>query len=279
VRQAAALAPILAAWRGAPSRTWSLIITLYGDAIVPRGGVVWLGTLLEFFRALDIGDGVVRTAMSRLAADGWLVRQRVGRNSFYRLDTKGEAAFIEATRRIYSASPPTWPGHFALLLPESTERETLIQAGCGMIAPGVFVSPRPAKADGLVLDVQGDPATLRALAARAWPLDALAASYNAFIDSFSTLRDFLAAGGACEDMEAMAARVLLIHQYRRIVLRDPRLPEDVLPENWPGTAARSLCAEVYRALLPASEAWLDAHAIDETGAALVRNPAIFERFS
>ena len=70
-----ALDPVLAALRGAPSRTWSLIITLYGDAIVPRGGSVWLGTLLEFFRVLEIGDGVVRTAMSRLAADGWLGRQ------------------------------------------------------------------------------------------------------------------------------------------------------------------------------------------------------------
>jgi len=29
---------------------------------------VWLGTLLEFFKSLDIDGNVVRTAMSRLAA-------------------------------------------------------------------------------------------------------------------------------------------------------------------------------------------------------------------
>ena len=107
----------------------------------------------------------------------------------------------------------------------------------------------------------------------------MAASYADFVQSFTPLRDFLAGGGVCTPMEAMAARVLLIHQYRRIVLRDPRLPDAVLPEHWPGTAARCLCAEVYRALLPASEAWLDAHAIDETGAALVRNSEVFQRFS
>ena len=67
------------------SRTGSIIITVFGDAIVPRGGAVWLGTLLEFFKRLDIDGGVVRTAMSRLAADGWLERNKVGRNSFYRL--------------------------------------------------------------------------------------------------------------------------------------------------------------------------------------------------
>ena len=71
--------------KGEPSRTGSIIITVFGDAIVPRGGSVWLGTLLEFFQALDIDGGVVRTAMSRLAADGWFEREKVGRNSFYRL--------------------------------------------------------------------------------------------------------------------------------------------------------------------------------------------------
>ncbi|MFG1316914.1 phenylacetic acid degradation operon negative regulatory protein PaaX, partial [Xanthobacter autotrophicus] len=30
--------------RAEPSRTWSIIVTIYGDAIVPRGGSVWLGT-------------------------------------------------------------------------------------------------------------------------------------------------------------------------------------------------------------------------------------------
>ena len=81
----ATLDPILDHLRGEPSRTWSIIITIYGDAIVPRGGCVWLGTLLAFFRAMGLSDGLVRTAMSRLATDGWLERIKVGRNSFYRL--------------------------------------------------------------------------------------------------------------------------------------------------------------------------------------------------
>ena len=54
-------------WRGEPSRTWSLIVTLFGDALVPRGGAVWLGDVCWRSSARsDIGDGVVRTAMSRL---------------------------------------------------------------------------------------------------------------------------------------------------------------------------------------------------------------------
>ena len=99
-----------------PSRTGSIIITVFGDAIVPRGGSVWLGTLLEFFKALDIDGGVVRTAMSRLAADGWFEREKVGRNSFYRLVKKGRQTFDTATRHIYDPPPSDWTGRFELLL-------------------------------------------------------------------------------------------------------------------------------------------------------------------
>ena len=85
------LARIIDQLKREPSRTGSIVITVFGDAIVPRGGSVWLGTLLEFFKTLDIDSGVVRTAMSRLAADGWLEREKVGRNSFYRLVEEGAA--------------------------------------------------------------------------------------------------------------------------------------------------------------------------------------------
>src|SRR4030088_856352 len=79
------LARIVEQLKREPSRTGSIVITVFGDAIVPRGGSVWLGALLEFFTALDIDSSVVRTAMSRLTADGWFERTKVGRNSFYRL--------------------------------------------------------------------------------------------------------------------------------------------------------------------------------------------------
>ena len=110
------LARIIDQLKREPSRTGSIVITVFGDAIVPRGGSVWLGTLLEFFKALDIDSGVVRTAMSRLAADGWLEREKVGRNSFYRLVKKGRQTFDAATKHIYDPQASDWTGRFELLL-------------------------------------------------------------------------------------------------------------------------------------------------------------------
>src|SRR3979490_392307 len=79
------LARIIEQLKREPSRTDSIGITVFGDAIVPRGRSAGVVTLLEFFTSVDMDSGLVRTAMSRLATDGWLEREKVGRNSFYRL--------------------------------------------------------------------------------------------------------------------------------------------------------------------------------------------------
>ncbi|WP_029005784.1 phenylacetic acid degradation operon negative regulatory protein PaaX [Azorhizobium doebereinerae] len=284
----AALAQILDHLRAEPSRTWSIIITVYGDAIVPRGGTVWLGTLLAFFKALDISEGVVRTAMSRLASDGWLERHKVGRNSFYRLAEKGRETFREAAEHIYAPRTPRWNGRFDLLLLDAgadrdAARGALEAAGFGAPAPGVWIAPSgaplPAAAEGaLRLEAGGDGATSRALAARSWPLDATAEAYARFLAAFEPLRAALATGGSLSDVDAMVARVLLIHEYRRIVLRDPILPAQVLPPDWPGAAARALCADVYGRVLAPSERWLDQNAVDASGAPLPPDEKIFSRF-
>lgn len=283
----AALEQILAHVRQEPSRTWSIIITLYGDAIVPRGGSVWLGTLLAFFNALGISDGVVRTAMSRLASDGWLERTRVGRNSYYRLAEKGEDTFRRATEHIYRPSPPRWAGAFEFLIAgEGANSEALRaamgEAEFGSPAPGVFIAPGGAtipESDGLIrLRASGDTDAQRALAAQSWPLADIGEAYCGFLAAFEPLRAALVTGGALSDLDALVARVLLIHEYRRIVLRDPILPVEVLPEGWPGTAARGLCGEIYGHVVPGSERWLDHNAINERSKPLPASDEIHKRF-
>src|ERR1700738_4906519 len=106
------LARIIEQLKREPSRTGSIVITVFGDAIVPRGGSVWLGTLLEFFKTIDIDSSVVRTAMSRLAADGWFEREKVGRNSFYRLGKRERQTFDIATEQMYGGAGSGWGGRF-----------------------------------------------------------------------------------------------------------------------------------------------------------------------
>ena len=77
----------------------------------------------------------------------------------------------------------------------------------------------------------------------------------------------------------MVARTLLIHEFRRVVLRDPHLPDTLLPARWPGHEAHRLCARVYHAVLPAAERWLDAHRLAGDGTLPPPEPALFRRLS
>src|SRR5580704_15712977 len=258
-----------------PSRTGSIIITVFGDAIVARGGSVWLGTLLQFFEALDIDGGVVRTAMSRLAADGWLEREKVGRNSFYRLAASGQRTFAAATTHIYDPPASDWSGRFELLLignvsDRDAAREALRNAGFGSPLPGVWVAPSgvpiPEEAASAIrLEVSAEDESGRRLLRESWPLERTADAYQKFMKTFEPLRGWIDRRGALADADAFTARILLIHHYRRVVLRDPLLPTALLPEDWPGQAARQLCGDIYRGLLAPSEQWLDRHGSNENG--------------
>jgi phenylacetic acid degradation operon negative regulatory protein len=285
---AAPLDRIIQQLKREPSRTGSIVITVFGDAIAPRGGSVWLGTLLEFFGMLDIEGGVVRTAMSRLAADGWLERSRVGRNSFYRLVENGRQTFDVATRHIYDPPTSDWTGRFELLLIGSADdrdasREALGNAGFGSPLPGVWVAPSgapiPREAKGAIrLEVSAEDENGRRLLAASWPLDRTAGAYLKFMKMFEPLRSWAAGRERLSDADAFVGRILLIHYYRRVVLRDPLLPTALLPRDWPGRAARTLCGDIYRALLPASEQWLDRQASNETGALPKAGAELGQRF-
>jgi phenylacetic acid degradation operon negative regulatory protein len=282
------LARIVDQLKREPSRTGSIIITVFGDAIVPRGGSVALGTLLEFFAAIDVDSSVVRTAMSRLTADGWFEREKVGRNSFYRLVQRERLTFDIATRHIYGAPVSDWTGRFELLLignggDRDAAREALKNAGFGSPLPGVWVAPSgvpiPEEAKGAIrLEVSAEDDSGRRLLSESWPLERTAEAYRRFMKSFEPLRAWVARD-KLSDIDAFTARVLLIHHYRRVVLRDPLLPVALLPRDWPGGAARKLCGEIYRGLLPASEQWLDCHAGNENGPLPAAGKELSRRFA
>lgn len=84
--------------------------------------------------------------------------------------------------------------------------------------------------------------------------------------------------GALADENAWLLRTLLIHDYRRLLLRDPELPEVLLPSAWPGHQARLLCKEIYHRLLLPSERHLDAHLHLANGQTPMPGPMLAQRF-
>ena len=283
------LSRIVSQFKREPSRTGSLIITFYGDAILPRGGSVWLGTLLAFLKMLEIDGGVVRTAMSRLAADGWLDREKVGRKSFYRLAAGGHERFASGVAHVYHPQPSEWQGLLELLLISNGEdreasRAALTEAGFGNPMPGIWVAPSgvavPAEVAGAIrLEVAADHEMGRRLIEQSWLLPQIAGSYRDFVKTFAPLEAWIAGTDALAPADAMLARILLIHQYRRVLLRDPLLPPALLPADWPAPEARALCGSIYRALLPAAEHWLDANGASAAGSLPAPGRELARRFA
>ena len=260
-----------------------------------------LGDLIALLDAFALNDSQVRTALSRLVADGWLAAERKGRRSLYRLTETGRHRFDEATRRIYAGPPEEWHGywHVVVLPPESASRDELKKdlgwLGFGTLAPGMMLHPAP-DPDSLA-SVVGDlpaaerplviagsaafhapPDLLRDLVARCWDLEALAADYRQFLATFAPLDKALADGFRPQPLPALLARLMLIHDYRRIILRDPMLPPRLLPGDWIGRAAYRTARDIYRKLASPAERWIDANLHDASGPLPAPDVGFRERF-
>lgn len=251
-----------------PPRAKSLIVTVWGDALAPHGGGVWLSGLIRLMAPFGINDRLVRTSVFRLARDGWLDSASHGRVSRYRLTRDGARRFDDAHRRIYERPVEDWHGQWELVLVDAVApaqraplRDELAWAGFGELSANAFIRPREPGRDlpsvlatpgvaGRVLvaqagDLPGQP-PLAAAVERAWDLAALAADYRHFLHRFGAVIERFRADGDHDPAQCFIVRTMLIHAYRRVLLRDPLLPAALLPLDWPGSAAYALCRDFYR---------------------------------
>lgn len=252
---------------GLELRAAGFIVTVYGDVVVPRGGSLWTGTLIEVCARVGISETLVRTAVSRLVAAHRLRGERVGRRSFYRLDTSAQQEFDQAAALLYAPEVPA-TGWQILHAPGLTEEEARHQR-MGHMGGAVFIrpdrgQPRP---EGAICFHAADPVDLPSLA-RFWDLSALDARYGDFLLRFGKV----AGAAALSDEDALVLRLLLVHTYRGVMLRDPRLPGAALPADWKGHAARALFRTLYRDLSAAAERWIGARFEGMEGLLVPRSP-------
>ena len=225
----------------------AFIVTVYGDVVVPRGGVLWTGTLIDLCARVGINESLVRTAISRLVAASRLEGERIGRRSYYRLRSSALAEFMQAADLLYGPDRPArgWQIiHDPDLRPEDARRQRM-----GHMGGSVFLRPdrgQPLPEGALVFHAEAVKSD-RPLAGF-WDLSALHDGYGRFMDLFGAVDP-----AGMSDEEALVVRLLLVHGYRTVLLRDPRLPEEHLPEGWNGAQARALFRRLYLALTPGAQ--------------------------
>ena len=263
-------------------RAGSFIVTFYGDVILPHGGSVWIGNVIDTCRIVGINESQSRTAISRLVEAGRLSGLRAGRRSFYHLTDAAAAEFQAAAQAIHGPGAVAESDPWTLVrVPADatlTALTTLFDRGFGAVGPTMALKPGDCVAevratlgdvDGLVVFVARPPLAassgLSDLAAESWDLDALATVYTGFEALFGPLAMALDDGQALDGPESLVARLLLVHEFRRIALRDPSLPVSALPRDWPGETARNLFRACYDRLTPAAEKHVHARFVDVGG--------------
>ncbi|HKM15261.1 MAG TPA: phenylacetic acid degradation operon negative regulatory protein PaaX [Marinospirillum sp.] len=285
-----------------PLRAGSLIITLYGDAIVPRGGSVWLGSLMKLLEPMGISERLVRTSIFRLTKESWVQAGKVGRRSYYSLTGPGLRRFEQAFKQVYTANNEQWIGNWCLVFLsqlENTKRRTIKEElewmGFGCLAPNVMAHPRLERAEVLPLlqehealedtiVMQTEPLelltsrALRLQVKESWNLEHLASSYAKFINQFRPLWQELTIENTLTPEESLITRTLLIHEYRKVLLRDPQLPDELLPGDWEGRSARQLCRNLYRLIYESAEQWLDDNLENSSGPLPAPNANFYQRF-
>jgi phenylacetic acid degradation operon negative regulatory protein len=266
-----------------PLRAKSLVMTLFGDAITPHGGHVWMGSLIELLAPFGISDRLVRTSAFRLSEEGWLDAQREGRRSVYALNERSAARFERAYQRVYSPTYKEWDATWTVLFTANTPlsaqqraqlRKELDWQGFGTIAQGVYIHPASdtdtltemiarigldkhvfiatATSSGLPVSLPLDE-----LISQCWALDNIIDSYAQYVHAFVPVLSALTHQTiTLNAAQAFMIRTLAIHHFRRIQLHDPQLPLTLLPTTWPGKTAYELCRDIYQCTFEKAESYI-----------------------
>ncbi|MCY0852867.1 PaaX family transcriptional regulator C-terminal domain-containing protein [Cupriavidus sp. D39] len=280
----------------------AIISTIFGDMIVPHGGSVWLGSLVEAAKQFDIKEAHARTSILRLGYEGWLHGVRVGKLSYYGMT---EDSLRDYVTSVYGTPNDSWSGEWFILFTGTADipkpvyaklRQALVWEGVGQLAPHVFVSPSPdINRVTRILDEFGlteriqilkahplegkDPDQIRKMVRVAWAIADIERKYYTFLERYRPVKQTLDRNEDALDPESsFVIRILLILEYRLIALRDPHLPSTLLPASWSGHAAFTLCKTLYQQVLPGSEAYLASIVRTLDGPFKPAGPMLWSRF-
>lgn len=250
-----------------PPKAAQLIVTIYGDIVEPRGGVLWMGDLISLCSGFGVNESLVRTAVSRLVSKGQLSGERDGRRSFYALTEEARNEYHLAADLFFGPSDKDCDWIISICSVPA-EQEKLLRGGFVSLGGSVFIAAD--RRDRPLNDVSFrssavDPKSksFRALLRSSFKLDELSVEYSEFAKRYQPMNTVLKK--ALSDQEALLCRLALVHDYRAIRFRDPRLPPEALPKDWPGNEAHKLFAILYAGLSHAADNFIGQHLMNQAG--------------
>jgi phenylacetic acid degradation operon negative regulatory protein len=225
-------------------RVWSLMVSLFGDLARGEGERIPGPVLSSIMATMDVRPEAARVALHRLRIDGWITSVKEGRISLHSLTPMGRSESAAASLRIYATRddlPREWQ---VAILPETAQMtpSALVARGFVMLFPRTFIGPADARAPDDALCLAGDavPNWVRADIA---PLN-LSGEYQTLHDALSDIITDLPRADDLSALQVAALRCLIVHNWRRLVLRHPALPRALVDEDWPGHLCHGQVADL-----------------------------------
>ncbi len=247
----------------------ALLRTVVGSTLRPIGGWMSAAGTVELMGVLGFPAATARSSLARLCARRVLVREPRGGVAGYALDPEAVPMLERGDARIFGR--PVTAAEWCLVsfsFPERQRslrhqlRRRLAALGCGTVADGLWIGPdhlEPELAEvavefGADLFTGARPsadhgADRPAGVARWYDLAAIRTLHESFLARFGDTRS------PVDDAEAFALWVRVLDEWRVIPYRDPGLPADVLPPDWPGEVSTALFSRLHRDLGPRAVAF------------------------
>ena len=284
----------------------SMVVTVFGDVVSQHGGWIWLGSLINTLGLMGYDDRSVRTAVYRLVQSDWLQVQKIGRRSYYCFTDNAISHYEKAARRIYAGKQPPWDGSWTLVAPafvaedkKDELRKSLVWQGFDTLVTGMYAHPssdrtsldetlceQGLKTDVVVMSAKTEDKhsqdAMKQLVKNRWNLDELEQGYSDFLRYYQRksqpFTQRLPAAEKPSATECFLMRILLVHEYRRILLRDPDLPDAMLPKGWVGQEAHKLVKHLYKRLAKQSIAFIQADLDNAEGPLPAPESSFYKRF-
>lgn len=197
----------------------------------------------------------IRVALHRLRKDDWIISRRHGRRSVHVLSEMGRTLSSEASPRIYDAASDPRPAWLVLADP----RHPVVTIGVDpvSIGPGRWIAAeRPDDEAVFCARLEAGRELPSWITEKICPHE-MAMEFGVFAGRLAELQSMITEPDALSPLRTATLRVLIVHGWRKLILKAPTLRDHVFPDGWEGESCRSHVTGLLSLLFRPTQAILE----------------------
>lgn len=220
-------------------KTWSLIVTILGDLASNSGDKISGPVLMRICDQMGLKPEAMRVALHRLRRDGWVESDKSGRTGLYGLTEHGLSQTLSVSEQIYRPNPSEVKTWHMVVAPSNDALHSLDLSDGILMNRHMAIFPEPPKdCPNTLFRAEISPGKLPEwLCDQITPPD-MRDSFQNLSNTLINVIDIIEKNQSITVIEHTVLRLLAIHNWRRLVLRNGPATEALFGDEWPGMACR-----------------------------------------